>query len=169
MLAACLGVAVQDGHPRATLYLVHVGQMPSVEDAIALAARAHAGQRYPSPESEPYIFHPVRVMLTLADPADQIVAVLHDAVEDTELELLHLVDAGYPSEVVEAVDAITHRAGESYDEYIERVATNEIARRVKLADLRENLANNRRLPRSAANAERIARYERAIARLGDLV
>jgi hypothetical protein len=65
-----------------------------------------------------------------------------------------------PPEVVEAVDAITHRAGESYDEYIERVATNEISRRVKLADLRENLANNRRLPRSAANAERIARYER---------
>jgi hypothetical protein len=47
------------------------------------------------------------------------------------------------------------------------VAGNEIARRVKLADLRENLANNRRLPTSPENAERIARYERALERLGN--
>jgi (p)ppGpp synthase/HD superfamily hydrolase len=143
-----------------------MGQMPSIEDAIALAARAHRGQQYASPEREPYIFHPLRVMLTLADPADQIVAVLHDAVEDTELGLVDLVDSGYPPDIVEAVDAITHRPGESYDEYIRRVAANEISRRVKLADLRENLANNRRLPPSPANTERIAQYERAMLMLG---
>ena len=55
-----------------------------MEDAIALAARAHRGQCYPSPEREPHIFHPLRVMLSLANPADQIVAALHDAVEDTD-------------------------------------------------------------------------------------
>lgn len=54
-----------------------------MEDAIALAARVHRGQRYSSPEGEPYIFHPLSVMLSLGDSADQIVAVLHDAVEDT--------------------------------------------------------------------------------------
>jgi (p)ppGpp synthase/HD superfamily hydrolase len=145
-----------------------MGQMPSIEDAIALAARAHRGQQYASPEQEPYIFHPLRVMLTLADPADQIVAVLHDVVEDTELDLADLVDSGYPPDIVAAVDAVTHRAGESYDVYVQRVATNEISRRVKLADLRENLANNRRLPPSPANAERIARYERAMAMLGNV-
>ncbi|MGH9230352.1 MAG: GTP pyrophosphokinase [Acidimicrobiales bacterium] len=139
----------------------------SVEDAIALAARAHRGQRYPSPVREPYIFHPLRLMLSLANPADQIVAVLHDVVEDTGIELRHLVDAGCPPEVVAAVDSITRRADESYGEYIERVAGNEIARRVKLADLRENLANNLRLPPSPENVERIARYERALARLGN--
>lgn len=144
-----------------------VDQVPSVEDAIALAARAHRGQRYSSPEREPYIFHPLRVMLSLGDPADQIVAVLHDAVEDTDLELRHLVQAGYPTEIVGAVDALTRRADEAYDEYIERVAANEIARRVKVADLRENLANNLRFPTSPGNAERIARYERALTQLGD--
>jgi (p)ppGpp synthase/HD superfamily hydrolase len=148
-------------------YRWKVDEVPSVEDAIALAARAHRGQRYSSPEREPYIFHPLRVMLSLGNPADQIVAVLHDAVEDTDLELHHLVDDGYPPEIVVAVDSLTHRSDESYDEYIERVAGNQIARRVKLADLRENLANNRRLPTSPGNAERIARYERALARLGN--
>jgi (p)ppGpp synthase/HD superfamily hydrolase len=143
-----------------------VDRTPSVEDAIALAARAHRGQRYSSPEREPYIFHPLRVMLSLGDPVDQIVGVLHDTIEDTDLELRHLVEGGYSPEAVAAVDALTHRAHESYDEYIERVAANGIARRVKLADLRENLANNLRLPTSPGNAERIARYERALTRLG---
>jgi (p)ppGpp synthase/HD superfamily hydrolase len=106
-------------------------------------------------------------MLSFGDPAEQIVAVLHDAVEDTDLELRHLVEAGYPPEIVAAVDSITHRPHESYDEYIERVAANEIARRVKLADLRQNLANNLRLLPSPGNAERIARYERALTRLGN--
>jgi (p)ppGpp synthase/HD superfamily hydrolase len=142
-----------------------VDQAPSVEDAIALAARAHRGQRYASPEREPYIFHPLRVMLSLGEPADQIAAVLHDVVEDTDVELRHLVAAGYPPEVVAAIDALSHRADESYDEYIERVAANEIACRVKLADLRQNLANNLRLPPTPGNAERIARYERAVSRL----
>ena len=139
---------------------------PSVEDAIALAARAHRGQQYSSPEAEPYIFHPLRVMLCLADPIEQVAAVLHDAIEDTELELSDLVGAGYSPEVVAAVDRLTHRAEESYEDYIDRVAANEIARRVKVADLRENLANNVRLLNSPENAARIIRYERALARLG---
>lgn len=84
--------------------------------------------------------HPQRV--TLADPEDQIAAVLHDAIEDTDLELADLTEAGYSAEIVAAVDSLTHRAMDSYEHYIDRVAANEIARPVKVADLRENLANN---------------------------
>ncbi len=139
---------------------------PSVEDAIALAAHAHRGQRYPSPEAEPYVFHPLRVMLSLVDPVDQMAAVLHDAVEDTDLELHDLTEAGYPAPLIGAIDLLTHRPNESYEDYIERVATNDIARRVKIADLGENLANNRRSPEAPGNADRIARYEWALERLG---
>jgi (p)ppGpp synthase/HD superfamily hydrolase len=139
---------------------------PFVEDAIALAAHAHRGQRYPSPEAEPYIFHPLRVMLSFRDPVDQMAAVLHDAVEDTDIALHDLAEAGYPTMLVAAVDSLTHRSDESYEDYIERVAVNDVARRVKVADLRENLKNNRRSPEAPGNADRIARYERALARLG---
>jgi (p)ppGpp synthase/HD superfamily hydrolase len=138
---------------------------PSVEDAIALAAIAHRDQQYPSPEGEPYIFHPLRMMLTLSDPVDQMAAVLHDVVEETHLRLQDLVQAGYSSELVTAIDTLTHRPTESYSDYIERVATNDVARRVKVADLMENLANNLRSPTEPGNAERIARYELALARL----
>jgi hypothetical protein len=136
-----------------------------VEDAIALASRVHREQRYPSLEAEPYIFHPLRIMLSLADPADQIAAVLHDTIEDTDLELQDLEEAGYPPHIVTAVDTLTHRAEDSYEDYIDRVAANEIARRVKVADLRENLANNLRLPDAPGNSDRISRYRRALDRL----
>jgi len=137
---------------------------PTVEDAIALALRAHRGQRYPSPEREPAVFHPLRVMLSFADPVEQMAAVLHDAIEDSDLTLEDL--AAYPAAVVVAVDCLTHRDDETYEAYIDRVATNEVARRVKVADLRENLANNRRSPTAPGNADRIARYEAALSRLG---
>ncbi len=93
-----------------TAILASVGMRPAsprVEDAIALAARLHSGQRYPSPEAEPYIFHPLRVMLSFVEPAEQMAAVLHDAIEDTELELDDLVAAGYPAEVVGAIECLT--------------------------------------------------------------
>ncbi|MGH9080772.1 MAG: GTP pyrophosphokinase [Acidimicrobiales bacterium] len=137
----------------------------SVEDAIVFATEAHRGRRYPSPEAEPYIFHSLRVMLGFTDPVDQMAAVLHDVVEDTDRDLHDLVEAGCPTEVVAAIDSLTHRPNEAYEDYIERVAANDIARRVKAVDLGENLANNLRSPTAAGNRARIARYEKALARL----
>ncbi len=104
--------------------------------------------------------------MEFCDPVDQMAAVLHDAVEDTDLILGDLAAAGFPDDVVVAVDNLTHQAGESYDDYIERLAINEIARRIKIVDLQQNLSNNRRLARSVERDERIDRYERALTRLG---
>ena len=60
---------------------------------------------------------------------------------------------------------LTHLDSLTYEEYIEEVAGDNLAREVKLADLADNLANNRRLPEEDHVVERIGRYERAIARL----
>jgi (p)ppGpp synthase/HD superfamily hydrolase len=138
---------------------------PTIEDAITLAANLHRGARYPSLESEPYVFHSLRVMFRLVDPLDQMAAVLHDVVEDTRFTLDDLRDAGYQRIVVDAIDALTRHPDESYEQYIERVAGNPVARRVKMADLEENLANNRRSPDGLGNADRICRYEAALHRL----
>jgi (p)ppGpp synthase/HD superfamily hydrolase len=138
---------------------------PTIEDAIALAARLQRGARYPSPEAEPYVFHALRVMLQFADPVDQTAAVLHDVIEDTEITLDNLRDGGYRPEVVDAIDALTHDSYDSYEQYIENVARNPVARRVKIVDLEENLVNNRRSPLAPGNVGRIRRYEAALDRL----
>ena len=76
--------------------------------------------------------------------------------------------AGYSDRVIAALDRLTHRDGEAYETYIERLDEDALARQVKLADLADNLANNRRLADVSASLDvqaRITRYERALARL----
>ena len=136
-----------------------------LELAIALAVRSHHGQRYPSPEAEPYILHPLRVMLGVSGVRAQAVGVLHDVLEDTAVTAEELREANLSSDVVDAVTALTRRSGQTYEQYIEQVAGNAIARPVKLADLADNLANNKRLTRRPDVVARIERYERAIRRL----
>ena len=99
---------------------------PTVEDAIVLAAQAHRVQRCASPDAELYVFHPLRVMLRSQDPVGQIASVLHDAIEDTDLTIDDLVEAGYTADVVAAIDCLTHRHGETYEDYIDRVARNDV-------------------------------------------
>ncbi len=141
---------------------------PTLEDAIVLAAHWHRGQTYPSLRGEPFIFHPLRVMLQVESDVERIVAVLHDVIEDTACTVGDLRCLGYSEQVIEAVDRLTHRDADPYDTYIERIQDDPLARQVKLADLADNLANNRRLAEVAAGTEtreRILRYERAIAQL----
>jgi (p)ppGpp synthase/HD superfamily hydrolase len=95
-------------------------------------------------------------------------AVLHDVIEDTEVGLGRLWEADLPDDVVAAVVALTHRPDESYEQYIEKVARDGLAREVKLADLADNLANNRRLASTPDVVARIDRYEHAVRRLRQL-
>ena len=113
----------------------------------------------------PYVFHPLRLMLRFMDPVEQMASVLHDVIEDTDVSIDDLVEARYTADVVAVIDCLTHHCDETYEDYIDRVARNDVARRVKIADVNENIANNRRLPISPANAERIGRYTRALERL----
>jgi len=112
-------------------------QAPSFDDAIILAARAHYGQT--DRAGEPYILHVLRVALKQSDPTTRVVALLHDVVEDTAISLNDLHEFGYGDEVVAAIACITRNEAEVYDEYIERVLTNRVACRVKLADLEDNM------------------------------
>lgn len=140
--------------------------MPTLEDAIALAMEAHRGQK--DRVGEPYILHPLRVMFRLgwdAPEAARIAAVLHDVVEDTAIQLRDLRRLGYSEEVLAAVELLSRRPDESYEQFIERVLPNSIARRVKRADLEDNM-ELRRLPTvTAEDLERLARYRAAWARI----
>jgi (p)ppGpp synthase/HD superfamily hydrolase len=134
---------------------------PSLETTIQFALDAHRGQvdRY----GQPFIVHPLRLMLSLPlhDLDAQIVALLHDVVEDTPYTLDDLRQRGYAEAIIEAVDCLTRRETETYEEFIQRIKPNALARRVKLADLRDNM-NLLRLPTiDASDAERLGRYRAA--------
>ena len=137
--------------------------MAGLEEAIALAVSAHRGQK--DKAGQPYILHPLRMMLAVEGEHARMAAVLHDVVEDTEVSLEQLQAEGFPAEVVEAVDGLTRRADESYDEFIERAAVNPIARVVKKADLEDNMDLRRLAELGPKELERLARYRRGWERL----
>jgi guanosine-3',5'-bis(diphosphate) 3'-pyrophosphohydrolase len=114
------------------------------EHAIQIAASAHAGQV--DKAGEPYILHPIRVMLRVEGVHERMAAVLHDVVEDTDITLNALAQEEFPAPVVEAVAALTKQPGESRMEAAIRASKNSIALAVKLADNAENI-NLARLPK----------------------
>lgn len=139
---------------------------PTIDEALSVALDAHRGQSYPAPEPEPFIFHPLRVMLGVASGPAKVVALLHDVVEDSPVTLVDLANKGFDAQIVHAVDCLSRRSSEPYADYIDRVSSDELAREVKLSDLADNLANNRALPATRENLARIARYETAQRVLG---
>ena len=131
----------------------------TVEDAISIAAQAHKGQK--DKAGAPYLLHPLRMMLRMNSETAMMAAVLHDVVEDTDWTLGRLHEAGFSDEVIEAVDCLTHRDGESYEEFVERVRTNPIARQVKIADLEDNMNVRRISQLGAKDLERLEKYHQA--------
>ena len=55
------------------------------------------------------------------------------------MSFARLRQEGFPEEIVRAIDCLTRRDDEPYPTMIERIASNPLARRVKLADLADNL------------------------------
>lgn len=123
--------------------------------AIMIAAEAHENQT--DKNGAPYILHPLRVMLAMEDETHMIVAVLHDVAEDFAFGWSRIHEVDFSDEILDAVDALTRREDEGYDDFIKRAAANEIARKVKIADIRDNL-------RPGAASLR-SRYEKALAYL----
>jgi hypothetical protein len=73
---------------------------------------------------------------------EKIVGILHDVVEKNSLwSIRRLEGEGFKSTIIEAVDAMTRRAGESYDDFVSRAAANPISRTVKMADLTDNYSH----------------------------
>lgn len=137
--------------------------MSSLEEAIAIAARAHAGQV--DKARQPYILHPLKVMLRLQATDERIAAVLHDVVEDTPITLDDLRAAGFSPAVLTAVDALTKRPGETRLQAAARAAADPVARAVKLADNAENLDLSRIENPTEKDYARLREYEQVRALL----
>lgn len=135
--------------------------MNMIDRALELALKVHGGML--DKKGLPVILHPLAVANAVNSIDEKIVALLHDVVEDSLDISLSTLHAFFPLHIVEAVDAITRREGESYTDYIVRVSKNKLATIVKLADLGVNLA------RCVEGDESLkARYEKAIIQLNEL-
>jgi (p)ppGpp synthase/HD superfamily hydrolase len=133
--------------------------MATLEKAIEMAARAHAGQRDRSGVA--YVLHPLRVMLRQQGEEAMIVAVLHDTLEDTDLTEDDLRRAGFSEHVLEAVRLVTRNEKDSYADFVAKCAAHPLARAVKLADLEDNSRLDRAMLRVGMidrDLKRIARY-----------
>ena len=129
-----------------------------IDKAATFAARVHAHQI--RKDGTPYYAHCVRVAIRVSDKLTGTIALLHDTVEDTDVTLDDLREAGFSNEVVDAVDALSRRPGETYMDFIHRCKQNHLAREVKLADIADNLADQSALDPDEATFLK-ERYERA--------
>ena len=133
----------------------------NLERAIQIAVEAHTGAN--DRGGKPYILHPIGVMMRCETEDEKIVAILHDVVEDTEWTFEALRKEGFSETIIEALETVTkHSEDEDYDEFVQRSLKNEIGRKVKIADLRENLDVTRIGELNEKDIERINKYKRAL-------
>jgi len=134
--------------------------------AIEIAVKVHKDQV--DKGGNPYILHPLRVMLNFCESENEdvkICAVLHDVVEDSNIAFDELRTAGFSKEVITALDCLTKRYNENYDDFISRVLTNEIACKVKYGDLADNMDLTRIRNPTREDEERIKKYRVAAERI----
>lgn len=132
--------------------------MATLEHALVIAALAHAGQR--DKAGQPYILHPLRMMLKLETEQERMVALLHDVLEDTAVTLAELEEAGFSVEVLQAVQTLTRGPGESRMEAAQRAAQDPLALSVKLADNADNLNPKRIAEPQEEDLQRMREYRK---------
>lgn len=138
---------------------VEINKPATLEDAIAIATEAHKGQT--DKAGATYILHPLRLMMKMKTETEMITAILHDVVEDCDWTIEKIREQGFSEEVLEALECVTNREGESYEDFIERAGQNPIARQVKIADLEDNMDIKRLAILTDKDTTRISKYLRA--------
>jgi len=153
----------------------------NLEKAIKIAVEAHTGQV--DKGGNPYILHPLRVMLSLNSEEERIVGVLHDVVEDCEgWTWERLKEQGCSDKIIEALKSVSKTLEEEkqfkemddpdekmehYLQFIQRAKTNKIGRNVKAADIRDNLDISRIDDITERDINRLNRYKKALSILTD--
>ena len=153
----------------------------NLENAIKIAVEAHAGQV--DKGGNPYILHPLRVMLSLDLEEERIVGVLHDVVEDCKgWSWERLKEQGCSDKLIEALKSVSKTPDEEkqfkemddpnkkmdhYLQFIKRAKANKIGRHVKAADIRDNLDISRIDYITERDINRLNRYKKALSILTD--
>ena len=104
--------------------------------ALRICFNAHKEQLDKS--EVPYVFHPFYLATQMDDENSTCVALLHDVVEDSDMTFDDLIKEGFNEEIINALRLLTHKEDVPYMEYVKDIKENEIAKKVKLADLKHN-------------------------------
>ena len=151
----------------------------NLENAIKIAVEAHTGQM--DKGGNPYILHPLRVMLSLNTEEQRIVGVLHDVVEDCAGWSWERLEAeGFSEEIIQALKSVSKTPEEEaeyqslpedqrldhYLRFIERAKANRIGRQVKAADIKDNLDISRIDDITQKDIHRLNRYKAALKLIG---
>ncbi|HGV3382149.1 metal dependent phosphohydrolase, HD region [Streptococcus pneumoniae] len=131
-----------------------------IDIALAIAKKAHAGQV--DKAGVDYIQHPLYVASQVNTEQEKAVALLHDVIEDSDITAADLFASGLSNEVVTAVQILTKKKSQSYQEYLGKVKSNNLARVVKLADLKHNSDLSRLKSVTNTDYERVKKYKNAI-------
>ena len=137
--------------------------------AMRLAFEKHKDQLDKS--NIPYMYHIFSVAKDMIDEVTTCVALLHDIVEDTDVTIDDLTKMGFYSEITEAIKCMSHPSHLNEDEYLEYIKIikkNEIARKVKLADLKHNSILDRFDKKTDRDLKRYNKYQKAISILSDI-
>ena len=133
--------------------------MATLDKAILIAAQAHRYQR--DKAGRPYILHPLRVMMAMDNEQEMTAAVLHDVVEDSKWTLERLRSEGFSAEIIDVIEALTRCEDESYEEYASRAGKHPVARKIKLADLHDNMDITRLVELNDESIQRLRQYHAA--------
>ena len=105
-----------------------------------LATLKH-GKQYRRDGITPYIKHVQAVVDRLHNIKGKIAGWGHYLIEDTDVTAQDLLDMGIDKDIVEAIVRVTKEEGYDYQQYMARINANPLAKAVKIADMRANLAD----------------------------
>ena len=159
-------ISIEEYDALKRMYLKTTTTVPSadenkmLEKAARLMLEMHKGQT--DKAGLPYFLHPMRVALNCENSIQKIVAFLHDILEDTPTTPDDLKDFGFSTEVIEAIQSVTRKEDEDYEDFIARCSLNPTGRYVKIRDLEDNVNVSRLQNIDFASADRINRYLKAL-------
>ena len=137
----------------------------NLQRAIEIALEAHKGAL--DKGGNPYILHPLRLMLQMDSEEEMIVAILHDVVEDSEKWSFNKLQAeGFSKKIINSLRSITkENENEDYEKFIDRSIRDKIGRKVKIADISDNLDISRLKEVTDKDILRINKYKKALEKL----
>ncbi len=111
---------------------------------------------------QPYYLHVQKVASMGKNENEKIVGYLHDVIEDTNYTIEDIKALGVNEKCIEAITYLTRNKKLSYNEYISSIKKCELAKNVKINDLKNNMDLTRLKSVTDKDLARLKKYEDAL-------